>query len=132
MDAGIGIADYLLPACTVMTEKTKNGAETVYTSKEGSAGIEYVVLVNGDTASASEILTAAIQDNNGGKVIGSKTYGKGVTQSLHKFRDGSAIKITVTEYFRPNGERVNDIGITPDIEAPEGDVMDKALEELAK
>ena len=115
-----------------MTEKTKNGAETVYTSKEGSAGIEYVVLVNGDTASASEILTAAIQDNNGGKVIGSKTYGKGVTQSLHKFRDGSAIKITVTEYFRPNGERVNDIGITPDIEAPEGDVMDKALEELAK
>ena len=54
------------------------------------------------------------------------------TQSLHKFRDGSAIKITVTEYFRPNGERVNDIGITPDIEAPEGDVMDKALEELAK
>lgn len=132
VDAGIGIADYLLPACTVMTEKTKNGAETVYTSKEGSAGIEYVVLVNGDTASASEILTAAIQDNNGGKVIGSKTYGKGVTQSLHKFRDGSAIKITVTEYFRPNGERVNDIGITPDIEAPEGDVMDKALEELAK
>jgi carboxyl-terminal processing protease len=115
-----------------MTEKTKKGAETVYTSKEGSAGIEYVVLVNGDTASASEILTAAIQDNNGGKVIGSKTYGKGVTQSVHKFRDDSAIKITVTEYFRPNGGRVNDIGITPDIEATEGEAMDKALEELAK
>ena len=131
-DASIEIADYLLPSCRIMSETTKSGAETVYSSKPGSAGIDYVVLVNENTASASEILTAAIQDNNGGKVIGSKTYGKGVTQSTHKFRDGSAVKITATEYFRPNGEPVNGVGITPDIEAADDEAMDKALEELAK
>ena len=131
-DPSIEIADYLLPACRIMSETTKSGAETVYTSKAGSAGIDYVVLVNGDTASASEILTAAIQDNNGGTVIGSKTYGKGVTQLTHKFDDGSAVKLTSTEYFRPNGEPVNGVGITPDIEASDGEAMDKALEELGK
>ena len=132
VDAGIGIADYLLPECTIMTETTKSGAETVYTSKPGSAGIEYVVLVNGDTASASEILTAAIQDNNGGTVIGSKTYGKGVTQSAHRFSDGSAVKLTATEYFRPNGDKVNGVGVTPDIEVSDDEAMDRALEELGK
>ena len=132
VDSGIGVADYLLPACTIMRETTKSGAETVYTSKAGSADIEYVVLVNGGTASASEILTAAIQDNNGGTVIGSKTYGKGVTQTAHRFADGSAVKLTVTEYFRPNGEKVNDVGITPDIEASDEEAMDRALEELRK
>ena len=132
VDSGIGVADYLLPACRIMSETTKSGAETVYTSKAGSAGIEYVVLVNGGTASASEILAAAIQDNNGGTLIGSGTYGKGVTQSTHKFRDGSAIKITATEYFRPNGGKVNGVGITPDIEASDEEAMDKALEELGK
>ena len=115
-----------------MSEKTKSGAETVYTSKASSAGIDYVVLVNEDTASASEILTAAIQDNHGGTVIGSKTYGKGVTQLTHKFSDGSAVKLTTTEYFRPNGAAVNEVGITPDIEAAGDEAMDKALEELGK
>ena len=129
-DSSIEIADYLLPACRIMSETTKSGAETVYTSKPSSAEINYVVLVNGNTASASEILTAAIQDNKGGTVIGEKTYGKGVTQTTHRFRDGSAIKITVTEYFRPNGEAVNDVGITPDIKADDDEAMDKALEEL--
>lgn len=132
VDSAVSIADYLLPSCTIMTETIKNGAETVYTSKAGSAGIRYVVLVNYGTASSSEILTAAIQDNNGGKVIGSKTFGKGVTQGTYKFGDGSALKITATEYFRPSGEKVNGVGITPDIEASDGEAMDRALEELAK
>jgi len=131
-DTSIEIADYLLPECRIMSEKTKSGAETVYTSKASSAGIDYVVLVNEDTASASEILTAAIQDNHGGTVIGSKTYGKGVTQLTHKFSDGSAVKLTTTEYFRPNGGAVNEVGITPDIEAAGDEAMDKALEELGK
>ena len=131
-DTSIEIADYLLPECRIMSEKTKSGAETVYTSKASSAGIDYVVLVNEDTASASEILTAAIQDNHGGTVIGSKTYGKGVTQLTHKFSDGSAVKLTTTEYFRPNGGTVNEVGVTPDIEAAGDEAMDKALEELGK
>lgn len=128
----IGIADYLLPACRIMSEVKKDGSEKVFNSKAGSAGLELVVLVNGDTASASEILTAAIQDNKAGTVIGTKTYGKGVTQLSHKFRDGSALKITETEYFRPDGSRVNGEGITPDIEAEGEDALDEALRVLAK
>ena len=91
-----------------------------------------VILVNGNTASASEILTAALQDNKAGVVIGSKTYGKGVTQMMHKFDDGTAVKLTVTEYFRPNGKTVNGVGITPDIEAEGEEVLEEALRELTQ
>ena len=129
-DSSIKIADYLLPACTIMTDVLKDGTETVYTSKQSSADIEYVVLVNENTASASEILSAAIQDNNGGKIIGTVTFGKGVTQITHKFSDGSAVKLTVSEYFRPNGDKVNGIGITPDIIAEGDEAMDAAIDEL--
>ncbi len=130
-EPSIEIADYLLPACKIMSENTKDGTETVHNSDASSANLEMVVLVNENTASASEILTAALQDNNAGTVIGTKTYGKGVTQLMHKFSDGSAVKITVTEYFRPNGETVNGIGITPDIEAEGEEVFEEVLKELA-
>ena len=130
-EPSIEIADYLLPACKIMSENTKDGTETVHNSDASSADLEMVILVNENTASASEILTAALQDNNAGTVIGTKTYGKGVTQLMHKFSDGSAVKITVTEYFRPNGETVNGIGITPDIEAEGEEVFEEVLKELA-
>jgi carboxyl-terminal processing protease len=91
-----------------------------------------VILVNGNTASASEILTAALQDNKAGTVIGTRTYGKGVTQMMRKFSDGTAVKLTVTEYFRPNGKTVNEIGIKPDIEAEGDEVMEEALRELTQ
>lgn len=131
-ESSIEIADYLLPACRIMSENTKDGTETVYNSDASSADLDMVILVNENTASASEILTAALQDNNAGVVIGTKTYGKGVTQLLHKFSDGSAVKLTVTEYFRPNGETVNGTGITPDIEAEGEVVLEEALKELAQ
>ena len=89
-DSSIEIADYLLPACKIMSENTKDGTETVYNSKASSADLDMVILVNENTASASEILTAALQDNKAGTVIGTKTYGKGVTQLMHKFSDGTA------------------------------------------
>jgi carboxyl-terminal processing protease len=113
-----------------MSENTKDGSETVYNSDASSEDLEMVILVNGNTASASEILTAALQDNKAGAVIGTKTYGKGVTQVVHKFSDGTAVKLTVTEYFRPSGETVNGIGITPDIEAEGAEVYEEALKEL--
>lgn len=131
-DQCIDIADYLLPACRIMSENTKDGKETVYNSKAGSADLDMVVLVNENTASASEILTAALQDNGAAKIIGNVTYGKGVTQTLHEFADGSAVKITATEYFRPSGETVNEVGITPDIDTGEEDALEVALEELTK
>lgn len=130
-DPSIEIADYLLPACKIMSENTKSGKETVYNSKTSSANLDMVILVNENTASASEILTAALQDNKAGTVIGTNTYGKGVTQVMHKFSDGTAVKLTITEYFRPSGETVNGVGITPDIEAEGDEILDAALKELA-
>ena len=131
-DSSIEIADYLLPACKIMSENTKDGKETVYNSKASSADLDMVVLVNENTASASEILAAALQDNKAGAIIGTKTFGKGVTQVMHKFEDGTAIKITVTEYFRPSGKTVHGVGITPDIEAEGEEVLDAALKELGE
>lgn len=131
-DVSIEIADYLLPACTIMTEVSKDGSEKVYSSKESSADLDLVVLVDEQTASASEILTAAIKENNAGTVIGSKTYGKGVTQLSREFKDGSAIKMTVTEYLTPKRNHVQGEGVEPDIEATDENILDIALEELAK
>ena len=129
-DESIEIADYLLPACRIMSENKKDGTETVYNSKESSADLDMVVLVNENTASASEILTAALQDNNAATIIGGTTYGKGVTQIVHQFNDGTAVKLTATEYFRPSGKTVQGVGITPDIEAYEDGYLDAALREL--
>ena len=131
-DISVRIADYLLPACKIMTDVTKSGSETVYNSDESSADLKLVVLVNENTASASEILTAALKENNAATVIGSRTYGKGVTQISRMFSDGSAAKLTVSEYLTPKGNHVNDKGIEPDIEATDDDILDKALGELKK
>lgn len=131
-DASIEIADYLLPECKIMTEISKDGTEKVYKSKKSSADLDMVVLVDENTGSASEILTAAIKENNAGTVIGTTTYGKGVTQITRQFRDGSAVKLTVTEYLTPEGHHVQGNGIEPDIEATGDDILDKAIEELSK
>ena len=65
-------------------------------------------------------------------MIGTVTYGKGVTQIVHQFDDGSAVKLTATEYFRPSGKTVHGVGITPDIEAEGDDILDAALKELGE
>ena len=131
-DVSVEIADYILPECVIMTDVTKDGKEKVFKSDADSADLELVVLVNENTASASEILTAAIKENDAGKVIGSKTFGKGVTQVSKRFSDGSAAKLTVSEYLTPDGNHVNDKGITPDIEASDDEILDRALSELQK
>jgi len=74
-----------------------------------------VVLVDGDSASSSEILTGALQDNHRAKVIGTSTFGKALVQSVHKLSDGSGLAITVAQYFTPNGTDISHKGITPDI-----------------
>ncbi len=75
-----------------------------------------VVLVNEGSASASEILAGAIKDHNrGGILIGNKTFGKGIVQRIRELSDGSGFKLTVSEYFTPNGTNIHGIGIEPDI-----------------
>ena len=74
-----------------------------------------VVLINGNSASAAEILAGAIQDYEIGTLIGTTSYGKGIVQRIVTLADGSAVKLTVSSYFTPNGNNIHGIGIEPDI-----------------
>ncbi|MBV9262877.1 MAG: peptidase S41, partial [Candidatus Eremiobacteraeota bacterium] len=81
--------------------------------------VPLVVLVNGYTASASEITSGAIQDSSVGTIVGTKTFGKGVVQTIYPLPDGSAIKITTARYLTPRNRDINHLGITPDITVAE-------------
>ena len=74
------------------------------------------MLVNGNSASASEIFSGAVQDYGIGTIVGTTTYGKGVVQTVRKLGDGSAVKLTISNYYTPSGNNINGKGITPDVE----------------
>ena len=102
---------------TLLIEKDKEGNEEVTKSEENPIiDVPIVVLTNGYSASASEILAGALKDNNKATIIGEKTYGKGVIQTLYRLTDDSGLKITTAEYCTPNRTAINKIGIKPDIE----------------
>ena len=136
----IDIADLLLPKDkTIMIEVDKNGKEEVIkTEKESkiNSDINVVVLENENTASASEILVGALKDNNVAKVIGTKTYGKGVMQEIVPVATGGALKLTIKEFFTPNRNKINKLGIEPDIEVKQvensenDEQLQKAIDEL--
>ena len=109
------IADYFLPEGLVFYMEDRDGARTEYTCDgEKQIGIPLVVLVDGNSASAAEILSGGIQDAGVGTLVGEQTYGKGVVQTILTLKDESAIKITIADYYTRNGSNINEIGITPD------------------
>ena len=111
------ILDDLLPEGVVVYTEDKNGNRVDYTSdEETQLDIPMVVLINGNSASASEIFAAAIADYGWGTLLGTTTYGKGVYQSVFELTDGSGIKITIGKFYSPNGNNFNGVGITPDVE----------------
>ena len=122
---GGGIVDEALDMVDLILDKdkielistNKNGEEEIKKSKSNPViNVPIVVLVNGNTASASEIFAAALKENGKATIIGEKTYGKGVIQELISLRDGSGIKVTIEEYLTPNRNKINKVGITPDKE----------------
>ena len=119
----LDIADFIVPKgkdLLITVNKTEN--ETVSKADEDPIiTVPVVVLVNENSASASEILAGALKDNGVAKIIGTKTYGKGVIQEILRLTDGSALKLTTEEYYTPNKTKINKIGIEPDIvvELPE-------------
>lgn len=115
MKEGVDSADLFLPGCRILTVKNNKGKEKVYNSDESTEDVDYVVLVDGDTASSAEIFAGAVKDNKGGKVVGTRTYGKGLIQELYKLNDGSVLRMTVQEYYSPNGGKIDGVGIEPDI-----------------
>jgi C-terminal peptidase (prc) len=134
MDEGIKIADMLLPECKITYMKDNAGKTTTYNSDGDCTKLKYVVLVNQYTASTSEILAAAIKDNHGGKLVGMTTFGKGIVQQTTTLNDGSVLKLTVMQYFSPDGHVIHKKGITPDykVDLTSKDTTDKQLEKAMK
>lgn len=130
-DEGVKCADLLLPSGKILIEKNNQGKKKVSRADGQCADFEYVVLVNGNTASAAEIFAGAVQVNRGGKLIGEKTYGKGVIQSVEKLEDGSAFKFTTEEYFLPDGTPINKKGIQPDIRVASGKALARGIQALS-
>ncbi len=113
----VQILDDILPEGTVVYTEDKYGKRTDEVSdEEHQMQLPIAVLINGDSASASEIMAGAIRDYDYGTLIGTTTYGKGVVQKTFELEDGSAVKLTIEEYFTPDGENIHGKGIAPDIE----------------
>lgn len=111
----VKIADLLLPEGRIVYTKTKAGVEEVYDSKAGSLGKPLIVLVNGQSASASEVLAGALQQAKVAKLVGTTTFGKGVVQNVYPLTDGKSwLKLTNSVYYLANGETPNEKGITPE------------------
>ena len=97
--------------------------------------VPMVILVNGNTASAAEVLSGAAKDHEIATLVGVQTYGKGIVQTLFPLGDGTAIKLTVADYYTPSGANIHGVGITPDVivelgESGEDTQLEKALEIL--
>lgn len=129
VEVSIEVADALLEEGIVTYTEDRKGKKEYYKSNPGKTNLPYVVLVNGGTASASEIVTGAIKDHKGGVVVGTTTYGKGIIQSIEQLPNGDAIKLTIMQYFSPDGNIIHKVGIKPDIEVEDlaGDDIDQQL-----
>ena len=127
LNGAVDIADYLLPDNLTRYDKGEGKTMIVYTADKNGKGDHYTasdghqvdlpiaVLINGESASASEVLTGALKDYNWVTVVGTTSYGKGIVQSLMPLGDGSAIKITVSHYYTPSGFDLHGKGIEPDV-----------------
>lgn len=126
------VGDYILPAGTMVTVQTRNGPIRDYESKGAKPQIPLVVLINKGSASASEIVAGAVQDEKVGTIVGVNSYGKGTVQSVIPVAgDGGGIKVTIARYHTPNDRVIDGIGIKPDVEVVE-DKNSTADNQLAK
>lgn len=116
----------------------QSSTKTTYDETDDERNYKVYILVNGNSASASEILAAALKDSYGAKLVGTTTYGKGKVQKTSKLSDGTMYKYTSAKWLTPNGECIDGVGLKPDIEISNGDellkdlVFEKAIEEIQK
>jgi carboxyl-terminal processing protease len=119
LNAAVDVSSKFIANGPIVSVQSRAGTDTEYDAENTAiAPRPLAVLVDQYTASASEITAGAIQDSGVGTLVGTKTFGKGVVQTIFPMRDGSAIKITTARYFTPKGRDINSIGIQPDIESP--------------
>lgn len=142
LDTAVTMASEWVDGGIIVSEKSGEGTSRDHESfgEHRLRGVRTVVLVNGGSASASEIVAGALQDHKKATLIGEKTFGKGSVQDFESFPDGSALKITVAEWYTPNGNNINKEGITPDVifkedwqneKIGEDKMLDKAIEVIS-
>ena len=116
LDTVVGMLKYMLPDGLIVYTEDKQGNRKEYKGQDNDEfNLPLAVIVNGNSASASEIFTGAIQDYGKGTIIGTQTYGKGIVQTVKPLTDGSAIKFTIAKYFTPKGQDIHGKGVTPDM-----------------
>lgn len=116
LDTVVGMLKYMLPDGLIVYTEDKQGNRKEYKGQNNDEfNLPLAVIVNGNSASASEIFAGAIQDYGKGTIIGTQTYGKGIVQTVKPLTDGSAIKFTIAKYFTPKGQDIHGKGVTPDM-----------------
>ena len=137
VDAAVAVAGHFLDGGVVLIEKHADGSQKEYRAESGvdvPAETPVILLVDGNTASAAEILAGALQDAGRATLVGEKTYGKGSIQRIHRLSDGSALHVTFAKWFTPNDRAIDGSGLEPDVvveSSPDHDsYMEKALELL--
>ena len=115
LDESVKVANKFVPKGPVVSVITRDGRRDTSTSNLDAVKYPCVVLVNGGSASASEIVAGAIQDTEAGTLVGTKTFGKGSVQTIMRLDGGAAIKLTIAKYYTPNGRSINGVGIEPDV-----------------
>lgn len=130
VNAAEDIADYLIPdGKTIVSFKGKGVEDSTYVAQDGhELDVPMVVLVNGQSASASEVLTGALKDHGIATVVGTNTFGKGIAQGIFPLPDGSALKLTTAYYYVPSGACIHEEGIEPDVVVE----LDEELETLVE
>lgn len=116
VDAVCAIADELLAEGPIVFTEYKDEERTERSSDASCVDLPMAVLMNGNSASASEILAGALQDYDVAEIVGTQSYGKGIVQSVIDLQDGTALKLTTAKYYTPKGNNIHEIGITPDVE----------------
>ena len=127
------VADKLLPESTIMKIVDSKGKETIEKASGKGIDLPIVVLINKGSASASEVLSVALHDNKKATLVGEKSFGKGIIQSIFPINNGGkteGIKMTVAEYFGPNGTKIHKVGLEPDYKVEQKDYSKIGIEHL--
>lgn len=121
LDEGVGVAEVLVPGGTLVQVVDRNGRRTTVSGAPHAPGPPLVVLVNGGTASAAEIVAGAVQDDKAGTLVGTKTFGKGSVQTIFDLPTQGAVRLTTARYLTPAGRSLDGNGLVPDVVVEEAD-----------
>lgn len=124
-DRAVKIADTFIDEGLIVYTKDRNGTKEKTKATKGKVDIPLAVLIDEGSASASEIVASSIQDHKAGTIVGEKSFGKGVVQILKELSDGTGFKLTISEYFSPDGNTINKKGVKPDVEIKNPENIEK-------